>query len=396
MGGLTAAAVLAKCADRRVLVLERHYTAGGLTQSFTRPGYEWDVGVHYVGEVSGNGSLRRPLEFLTEGRLAWAPLPDAYDCVFLGDRSYVLVRGRERFLATLKDCFPGEEAALDRYVELIEKCRQASGPFLTTKALPSVVSRVVEPGLRAAFMELAGRTTADVIGSLTPNRELMAVLTAQYGNYGSPPHQSSFAVHAGIVGHFMEGAYFPVGGAGAIAKALAPTIEAAGGAIYVNAEVETVLVEGGRALGVRMTDGREIRVPIVISDAGVASTFGRLVAREHVPGQISPSRSRSCDLRMATCASTSASSTPTRSSASPARNLGFTRTSTMSGTSTASSRIRKVHSVPLLAPFRRRRTRRSERATRGADRGRAHGCPVRVVRAVGEWSRAGAGPTTKR
>ncbi|MBL9020103.1 MAG: NAD(P)-binding protein, partial [Myxococcales bacterium] len=38
LGGLTAASMLARHADRRVLVLERHYTAGGFTHTFHRPG----------------------------------------------------------------------------------------------------------------------------------------------------------------------------------------------------------------------------------------------------------------------------------------------------------------------------------------------------------------------
>ena len=39
LGGLTTAALLSKYASRKVLVLERHYTAGGYTHSFRRPGY---------------------------------------------------------------------------------------------------------------------------------------------------------------------------------------------------------------------------------------------------------------------------------------------------------------------------------------------------------------------
>ncbi len=48
MGALAAAALLALRAGKRVLVLERHYTAGGFTHVFHRPGYDWDVGVHYA------------------------------------------------------------------------------------------------------------------------------------------------------------------------------------------------------------------------------------------------------------------------------------------------------------------------------------------------------------
>ena len=51
IGGLTVAAMLSRHGKKRVLVLERHYRIGGYTHTFTRPGYEWDVGVHYVGQV---------------------------------------------------------------------------------------------------------------------------------------------------------------------------------------------------------------------------------------------------------------------------------------------------------------------------------------------------------
>ena len=45
MGSLTTAAILAK-EGQRVLVLEKHYTAGGFTHIFKRKGFEWDVGIH--------------------------------------------------------------------------------------------------------------------------------------------------------------------------------------------------------------------------------------------------------------------------------------------------------------------------------------------------------------
>ena len=62
IGGLTAASLLARHAGQRVLVLERHYTAGGFTHTFHRPGYEWDVGVHYIGQVNRPGFVKRSLE----------------------------------------------------------------------------------------------------------------------------------------------------------------------------------------------------------------------------------------------------------------------------------------------------------------------------------------------
>jgi len=47
----------------------RAYTAGGITHVFHRPGFEWDLGVHYVGQVHQRDSRTAALfDHLTEGR----------------------------------------------------------------------------------------------------------------------------------------------------------------------------------------------------------------------------------------------------------------------------------------------------------------------------------------
>ena len=71
MGGMTSAALLAKL-GHRVLVIEQHIIPGGFTQTFKRPGYHWDVGVHIVGEMSDRSYAGRLLSDLTDGRLEWA------------------------------------------------------------------------------------------------------------------------------------------------------------------------------------------------------------------------------------------------------------------------------------------------------------------------------------
>ena len=102
IGGLTTAASLAKLDNKRVLVLERHYTAGGFTHTFRRPGYEWDVGIHYIGEVAHPKAMaRRMFDFLTDGELDWADMGEVYDRIILGDNAYDLVKGYENFRAQL-------------------------------------------------------------------------------------------------------------------------------------------------------------------------------------------------------------------------------------------------------------------------------------------------------
>jgi all-trans-retinol 13,14-reductase len=110
----------------------------------------------------------------------------------------------------------------------------------------------------------------------TTDRELIGVLTAQWGDYGLPPAKSSFAVHATIAEHYFGGGSYPVGGASTIAAAITPQIEHSGGSVISSAEVAAILVDGTKAKGVRMQDGREFRAAMVLSDAGAANTFERL------------------------------------------------------------------------------------------------------------------------
>ena len=59
MGALTTASILAQIGKKRVLLLERHFKPGGFTHSFRRKKYEWDVGVHYVGQMQPGSMARR-------------------------------------------------------------------------------------------------------------------------------------------------------------------------------------------------------------------------------------------------------------------------------------------------------------------------------------------------
>jgi all-trans-retinol 13,14-reductase len=123
----------------------------------------------------------------------------------------------------------------------------------------------------------ARQTTAQVLAHVGASRELAAVLTAQWGNYGLPPGESSFAIHAVVAAHYFNGGAYPVGGASRIARTLLPVVERAGGKVVVGADVNHIVLCGDRAIGVRLKDGRELRAPVIVSDAGLARTFGQLL-----------------------------------------------------------------------------------------------------------------------
>jgi all-trans-retinol 13,14-reductase len=89
IGAPTTAALLAKRAGQRVLVLERHYVAGGYTHVFRRPGYEWDVGVHYVGQPLRPGSAMGAIfNEISDGQVDWVSTGDVYDRIVINDEAY--------------------------------------------------------------------------------------------------------------------------------------------------------------------------------------------------------------------------------------------------------------------------------------------------------------------
>lgn len=278
MGALTTAAVLAKTTDRRVLVLEQHYTAGGFMHSFKRPGYEWDVGVHYVGEIETPGGLGQIIDFVTDGAVRWADFGDTYDEIVIGEDRYAYRRGRDAWRDTMCGYFPSETRAIDRYLKRVESLFLPSRLYFADKVLPRGLSRFVGPALRAPLRRIARASLHDVLTDLTDNPRLRAVLAGQWGDYGLPPREGSFAVHAMVAQHYRRGAYYPVGGSAGIVAAVESVLDGRGGRIATNARVTDILEERGAAIGVRLENGQEVRAPLVISGAGVPATERMLAA----------------------------------------------------------------------------------------------------------------------
>ncbi len=281
IGGLAAAALLARYGGRKVLVLERHYTPGGFTHVFHRPGYEWDVGVHYIGNVQPGSMLRAAFDVVGDGNIEWADMGEVYDRIVIGGESYDFPKGRERFRAAMKAYFPGEEAAIDAYLAALREALGGLSGFMAAKALPVAIGALAGPLLGRKTQAWAKRTTREVLEGLTHNLRLIAVLAGQFGDYGLPPAKSSFLVHAMVANHYLGGAWYPVGGSGVFVDAIVPVIQSAGGRLLINAEVAGIVVEADSVVGVRMApDGATVRAPVVVSDAGVLNTFGRLLPYE--------------------------------------------------------------------------------------------------------------------
>jgi all-trans-retinol 13,14-reductase len=277
IGGLTTAALLATV-GKRVLVLEQHYLPGGFTHAFARQGFVWDVGVHAVGEVTAHTLTGRLLERLTRGELSWASLGTTYENFHFPDGFRIdFPDSPDAFRNTLVSAFPDETPAIDSYLRLIRKAVSSLQGHFLSRTLPLSVAPVLDPLLGLPARSHLRKTVDEVLKGLTSNPKLRAVLTAQWGYYGTPPSEAPFAIQALITKHFLHGAYYPVGGAQEISRALTKTIAAAGGWTRVVAPASGILLEGRRAIGVRLESGEEIRAGKVIVASGIGAAMRNLL-----------------------------------------------------------------------------------------------------------------------
>jgi all-trans-retinol 13,14-reductase len=276
MGGLTTAALLSDL-GRKVCVLEQHYTAGGFTHSYERAGYEWDVGVHYIGEVGAQTRTRKMFDYLSGGNLDWAPMDAEYDRFYIGDKTFNAIAGRDAFRDNLVRQFPDEEKAIDRYLVLLERAGEALSAFGMSRGMPPLLRFAARPMTAWKMRGPYRRKTYEVLSELTQNQDLIATLCGQWGDMGLPPKRSPFLAHAMIARHYLYGGYYPVGGSWRIADTIIPKIQAAGGEVFTYARVDRIVVENGAVRGVLMQDGHRIDCDCVISSAGAVNTFGRLL-----------------------------------------------------------------------------------------------------------------------
>ncbi|WP_424940407.1 phytoene desaturase family protein [Aliiroseovarius sp. S253] len=274
MGGMAAAAALSKV-GRKVLLLEQHQTFGGLTHSFSRDGFSWDVGVHYLSGVAPEDRARELLNWLSMTPIEFTSLGSIYDVVHIGSSEpLTLSRPYEAQERDLKDRFPDQAKAIEAWTQALREGLETMEKIFPTRAMPEVAGDVLDWWNRRAIAKWCSRTTQEVIDELTDNPQLAAVMAAQWGDHGGRPSKASFAMHALIAGAYLpSGSWYPVGGSAAFADHIIPTITQHGGEARAGVRVDTLLFDGDTVVGVRTEDGTEIHADAVISDIGARETI---------------------------------------------------------------------------------------------------------------------------
>ncbi|CAM5236565.1 Phytoene desaturase (lycopene-forming) [Streptomyces tendae] len=296
IGGLVCAAYLA-VAGRRVLVAEQSGVAGGNSHVFRRRrDYEFDVGVHYLGDCGPDGLLPAILGGLgLADRIEYRPMdPDAFDRIVVPGTTVDVPADWAAYRTRIQQACPAGDAAgiaafLDVVAGLGEERRDA---VVAAEDVP-----MAELPRRAPQSVAWGRRTlAELFAHCALSPRARTLLAAQSPNYGMAPDEATVALHATVTDHYLRGAAYPRGGGQMLAAGLLEVIRAYGGELRTRCRVTRVETDGPRARGVVFADGGRARAEVVVSNADYRRTMLDLVGTERLPRRLA---SKTRDARMA-------------------------------------------------------------------------------------------------
>ncbi|WP_118135465.1 NAD(P)/FAD-dependent oxidoreductase [Oceanicella sp. SM1341] len=298
--GLTCGAYLAR-AGVSVLVVERSAMVGGAAVTGEiAPGYRSSMASYYQGLLQPKVILDLELQ-----KYGFEVLP-APPTVFAlsGGRSFTLWDDPEKFVAEIGRFSNTDGEAYLKYRAHMAKIaphmqrllwevpvNPGSGKLRDLKRLAGFVWRFRRIGPQ--FFDIYNLLTMsayDYLSRWFTSEEVKLVLGFFAGGGGANSSLrtpgSAYMLARGIVrdGSTAAGpAGFMKGGMGAISEAIRRSGEAHGMQVRTSCPVERILVENGRAAGVRLAGGEVIRSKIVIANANARTTFTRLLDPADLP-----------------------------------------------------------------------------------------------------------------
>lgn len=291
IGGLSAAALLARY-GKRVIVCESHTIPGGAAHSFTRQGFHFDSGPSFYCGLSDPHSLnplRQILDVLGESvpAIAYDPLGHYH----FPEETFPVYRNATRYREEIAQITPQGAIELERLEKrLLNLYAALKGiPTLALRADLSVIPTLLGRYLPSLFKLLPhlGVIQGSVAALMHDVHDpwLRRLIDLECFLLSGLKADETIAPEVAFM--FGERSHsvvdYPIGGSGAIVKALVRGLERWGGQLRLNTHVAEILVESGKAVGVRLSNGETLPAPIVISNATIWDTYTHLLKPQDVP-----------------------------------------------------------------------------------------------------------------
>lgn len=277
-GGLAAAIRLA-CRGWRVQVLEQLDQAGGRAGVFRQDGYTFDAGPTLVTVPH----LFEELWTLAGRRMAddvhLVPLDPFYRIRFDDGSCFDYNGDPEHMRAEVARISPGDVEGYDRFMAEAERCYRIGFEELGAVAFDSLGDLV--SAFPALLRMRSWRTMHQLVASCFRHPKLRIVFSFHPLLIGGNPRSVTCTYSLINTLERRFGVHWPMGGTGRLVQGLVRLLAHLGVDLRLKAHVEGIVVEGGRARGVRLRGGERIDSDIVVSNGDVAWTYRNLVPAEH-------------------------------------------------------------------------------------------------------------------
>jgi len=282
-GGLSAGICLSR-AGQDVVVLEKHDVPGGWCHSFYLNGHRFTPGVHYIGLLGENESTNDLYKGLgiANDLVFFKMNPKAYEHCWIDNEKIDLPADFDALKESLSERFPHEKKNLKTYLNTV---REVSRQLQLIPKMNGFWDNITIPFRTAQLGKYGLFSLKTVIDWHIKDPLLKAVLNIQCGDHGLPPSQASFPLHCAVMEHYFSGGFYPMGGGGAIVKAMTNSIKNHGSKVRTSQGVKHILLEGDkkkRAVGVELESGEKIYAKTIISNADPSKTYLDLVGEKNL------------------------------------------------------------------------------------------------------------------
>lgn len=277
-GGLAAAMLLAR-AGVQVKVLERQARVGGRTSTFRLGDFTFDLGPTFflyprvLAEVFAACGRR------LEDEVELVRLDPQYRIAFGAGGRLDCTPDVEAMEAQLRALAPQDAPHFRRFLADNREKLAAFRPCLEQPFLgwSSLLSKRL---LRLLPLIRPWRSLDDELGSYFQDERVRLAFSFQSKYLGMSPFRcpSLFSILSFL--EYEHGVWHPIGGCGAVTAAMARVAQDLGVEVALGEEVQEVLVEGGKAVGVRTASGVE-RADALVINADFARAMTRLVPPQH-------------------------------------------------------------------------------------------------------------------
>ncbi len=291
INGLTVAAYMAK-AGAKVLVVERRWETGGAVMTDEESGCRLNTHATYM-MMLDVAPAYTDLELSEFGCTYITPQPSV--SILLKDgRSLCLYNDVEKSVASISG-FSQKDASIFRkmYKEFSDMCNECLVPQTYRPAVAplDLINIMNNNPLGEKILGISEKSPREIIEECgfetEPLKALLLYLTSMWG---IDPDVSGVGYLVPLYVCRMLNASLVRGGSHRLPSALAKSFVANGGTIKETLEVNEVIVENGKAVGVKTTDGHEFRAKRVVSTLDPEQTFLRFIGKEKlnklVPGLV--------------------------------------------------------------------------------------------------------------